>query len=82
MDSSKLLIKWSKKENDYMIYYPESCDGSFISGLLKPWKMIHPSSLSDGFKSSGYNIIDCYTGALGVYSLLDMVDKRIRQKRI
>lgn len=25
-----LKVKWSKRENDLKIYFPKSCDGSFI----------------------------------------------------
>lgn len=78
----KLRIKWSKKENDFMIFYPRSCDGSFISELIKPWKMIHPATLVDNFWDlAGYKKVSCYEGSLGGYSLLEMdwikeLDKR------
>lgn len=25
-----LKIKWSKRDNDFKVYFPKSCDGSFI----------------------------------------------------
>lgn len=29
-----LSIKWSKKENDFMINYPRSCDGHLIADAI------------------------------------------------
>jgi len=72
----KLLIKWSKKEKDFVVHYPAKCDGSFISELIKPWKMVHPTGLVDmdgsPWERSGYKKVSAYVGALGSYSLLEM----------
>ena len=69
----KLRIAWSKREKDFMIHYPRSCDGSFISQLIKPWKLIHPSTLINAsWTDGGYSKVDYYEGHLGRYSLLEM----------
>lgn len=71
MNKIKLRVKWSKKENDFMIYYPRSCDGHFIYQLVKKWIMIHPTSLIDSFLSKSTKEASHYRGSLGKYSLLE-----------
>lgn len=35
IDASKgLYIRWSKKERDYLIYFPRACDGHYINSML------------------------------------------------
>ena len=39
MNSLKLRIKWCKKEQDFVVYYPRKCDcGWIIYKILKPRK--------------------------------------------
>lgn len=35
-----LKVKWSKRENDFMIHYPRKCDGGFINGKLFNQRLI------------------------------------------
>lgn len=72
MNKIKLRIKWSKRENDFMIHYQSKPTGSFISDLLKPWKLVHPTSLCQSCVSDTTKISDTYAGALGSYSLLEI----------
>lgn len=67
----KLMVKWSKKEKDFMIYYPHKSDGSFISWLIKPFQFIHPSSMIEHFLNRSTKEICCYRGVIGKYSLLE-----------
>lgn len=34
MGTDILKVNWSKKENDFMIHYPRSCDGNLIQDFL------------------------------------------------
>lgn len=34
MDETKLVVKWSKREKDFMVYYPRKCDGALIQYKL------------------------------------------------
>lgn len=36
----KLKVKWSKREKDFMVYYPRRCDGALIQGKLFHKQMI------------------------------------------
>lgn len=71
MNKIKLRIKWSKRENDFVIHYHSSPTGSFISDLLKPWKFVHPTALSNSFINETTKQVNAYQGALGNYSLLE-----------
>lgn len=71
MKKIKLRIEWSNKENDFVIHYHSSPTGSFISNLLKPWKLVHPTSLIDPFVDRSTREEKCYSGSLGSYSLLE-----------
>lgn len=35
-----LKVKWSKRENDFMIYYPRRCDGALIQQKLFSQEML------------------------------------------
>ncbi len=70
MNSNTLKIKWSKKENDFMIYYPRRCDGHLIQahllgdvlrwggidGIEKGWKNYIPFNLIEELKTRGYDL--------------------------
>jgi len=71
MNKIKLRVVWSKKENDFMIYYPRKADGSFIHQLVKAWQMVHPASLIDSFLDRSTKEARHYRGSLGKYSLLE-----------
>jgi hypothetical protein len=47
MNKIKLRIKWSKKEKDFIIFYPTKAVGCLISELLKPWKYLTSSQKMD-----------------------------------
>lgn len=34
LDQLKLKIKWSKKEQDFVVYYPRRADGGFIQWII------------------------------------------------
>lgn len=69
----KLRIAWSKREKDFLVQFPCRADGSFISELIRPWKIIHPTALcGTHWTNYGYKISDDYSGALGSYSLMEM----------
>ena len=68
----KLKIKWSKRENDFMIYYPRSCDGSLISELLKPWKFLVMRAIKHNWSEPSYKENTAYNGVTGMYTLMEM----------
>jgi hypothetical protein len=45
----KLVIKWSKKEEDFVIHYPNKADGSFMSSLIRPWRQLCMTSMKHHF---------------------------------
>lgn len=53
MNSNTLKIKWSKREKDFLIYYPSKPDGSliqhYILGNILQWGGI------DGMSKGGFN---------------------------
>lgn len=71
MNKIKLRVQWSKRENDFMIHYPTKSTGSFISELIKSWKLVHPTSLIDSFLNRNTKEVSHYRGSLGRYSLLE-----------
>ena len=72
MKKMKLIIKWSNKENDFMIYYPSRADGHFMTQFLKPWKYIHPRALIGSFiDRKTTKEVTAYQGAIGSYALLE-----------
>lgn len=36
-----LMVKWSKRENDFVIQYPRRCDGSFLNTKLFSRRLIY-----------------------------------------
>lgn len=69
---NKLKIKWSKREKDFIIYYPRSCDGSLISELLKPWKFLILKTFKDGWKEPSYKEEVSYSSLSGSYAVMEM----------
>jgi len=61
MNDQKLRVKWSKRENDFMIYYPCGPDGHLAHNFFNS-KQHHPfdDSWSDSFfdelKARGYDL--------------------------
>jgi nitrate reductase beta subunit len=63
---NKLRVKWSKKENDFLIYYPRKCDGHLINDRLLGSRLIYNMfkeskyekeiSLVDELERRGYNL--------------------------
>jgi hypothetical protein len=53
----KLRIKWSVKEDDFMMYYPRRCDGAFIqcAFLTKRLERFYESSTVDKFHVKTYD---------------------------
>ena len=67
MDSLK--VKWSKREKDFMIYYPRKCDGALmnyilgdmlvwggIDGVKKGWTNYKEFKLLKELEDRGYDI--------------------------
>lgn len=71
MKKIKLRIQWSKKTGDFVVHYHNSPTGSFISTILKPWKIVHPTKLCDSFIDRSTREQGAYRGSLGEYSLLE-----------
>lgn len=46
MRKIKLLIKWSKKEKDFIVYFPTKASGNFFLEILKPWKNLRLKGVS------------------------------------
>lgn len=55
-----LKVKWSKKENDFLISFPRSCDGSLINDYLFNHQYWYDSrmkkSLKDELEERGYDL--------------------------
>lgn len=41
MKETTLKIRWSKRENDFIIQYPRRCDGAFLDTKLFSRKLIY-----------------------------------------
>lgn len=56
----KLIIKWSKKEDDFVIEYPRKCDCAFaIMAFLTPRTHVRLSEITSKFEKRLYdNIIE------------------------
>lgn len=52
-----LAAKWSKKENDIMIYYPNKCDGALLNNhLFHPRDSISCHPFIKELERRGYDI--------------------------
>ena len=56
MDSNKLRAKWSKRESDVMIYYPDKRDGALLHHYLTQPDIYTGNTLLQELDSRGYDI--------------------------
>lgn len=60
MDKNTLKAAWSKKENDFLIHFPRSCDGSLLNDYLfhhHYWfDQERKKSLKDELEERGYDL--------------------------
>lgn len=56
MNDRKLRAKWSKREGDVMIYYPDKRDGAMLSSLLSAPTSIFPIGFLRGLEERGYDL--------------------------
>lgn len=68
MNNRILKVRWSKKENDFLITYPRKCDGALMNYILgdilkwggidgkdKGWLNYKVFNLIEEFKKRGYD---------------------------
>lgn len=61
MNKIKLRIKWSKKENDFMVYYPTNASGSWFREILSSWKSLRIKGISQLSKNESVYYEDSHT---------------------
>lgn len=57
----RLLVRWSRKENDFLINYPDKPDGHFIYGLIAQGSVRYEvlssgKTLMEELEERGYDI--------------------------
>ena len=52
---NKLLARWSNTENDIIFYYPRSCDGHLLHGILSTKRIVIDATKRSAFEAVSFD---------------------------